>query len=205
MSETTQCKTSDIPNMHEIPIIISAPDCHPLPEEGNQRQHDGEGQRLVVSGPSGSEPPPPPGSHHGQPLNTSVLVSEGTQTDLPDEKPIICDSPTYSHNDSPPARTPFGVWADHFHHHHLLGPHSCRQAIAAESLLAPPGADLPHRPMTPRADLYNGQTSANFGMTFGGRPAPHWRSCSKPATCPNTYEDQKHRMMMNWLERRGTV
>jgi hypothetical protein len=158
----------------------------------------------VVSGQNVPEPHPPPGAHHGQPL-TKSLVSEGTQTDLPDERPVGKESPTHSHADSPAARTPFGAWADHFYHHHLLGPQATHNSIPPESLLAPPGSDLPHRPMTPGADLYGGQTSANFGMTFGGRPVPHWRSCSKPASSPNNYEDQKHRMTMNWLERRGTV
>ncbi|OCT51715.1 hypothetical protein CLCR_09137 [Cladophialophora carrionii] len=195
-------------DMYEIPIIISTPDCHPVPE----------GQRdMTASGSNGPEmhpsPPPPasclPGSHHGPALTTS-LVSEGTQTDLPDETSISDDSPTtQSHGNSPFARTPFGAWTDRFYHHHISthhpGNNNNNTTSPAESSLAPPETDLPNRPMTPRADLYNGQTSANFGMTFGPRPSPLRRGCSKPSTSPNSYEDQKHRMMMNWLERRGTV
>ncbi|EXJ58722.1 hypothetical protein A1O7_06151, partial [Cladophialophora yegresii CBS 114405] len=189
--------------MYEIPIIVSTPDCHPVPEEGNQQRHNSQGHSAVASRPNVPEPNPTtsPEYHHGQPLTTS-LVSEGTQTDPVDEISVGSDSPTHSHADSPSTRTPFGAWTDRFYHQHILG-HRPGNTTTAESLLAPPELDVPNRPMTPRADLYNGQTSANFGMTFGPRPAPRWRGCSKPMASPNSYEDQKHRMMMNWLERRG--
>jgi len=183
--------------MFEIPIIISTPDCHPH----NGEQYDEQEHGLLVSGSSPTEPHLPSRALHVNPITTS-MVSEGTQTDVPDETPNS-DSHTHSLTESPSSKSPFGGWTDHFHHLHISTPH--QKTVPAESLLAPPGLDLPHRPMTPRADLYQGQTSDNFGMTFGARPVPHWRNYNKPIPCPNTYEDQKHKMMMNWLERRGSA
>jgi hypothetical protein len=54
--------------------------------------------------------------------------------------------------------------------------------------------------LMPRADLYNGQASAEFGTTFEKSGATHWRRRSKPEKCTNSYEDYKHRILMELLE-----
>lgn len=71
------------------------------------------------------------------------------------------------------------------------------------SHLAVPGIESPRRPATPRADLYQGQSEACFGMTFDHDKGLHTRK-SKPTPNAFSREDQKHRMTMDWLERRGS-
>lgn len=185
--------------MIDIPIIIDAPDCQPLTDYDNETHSDGPEQTLPHA-----LPPP----SHIHPLST-LMVSEGTQTDSPDS-PTGSNSPTHHHASPPFPKSPFTGWTEHLFNYYS-GSHSNHRppvgaagTITPGSLLAPPRTDAPHRPMTPRADLYSGQTSANFGMTFG-KPAPNWRGSSKPTGSANNYEDHKHRMTMNWLERRGTV
>lgn len=73
---------------------------------------------------------------------------------------------------------------------------------SGRNLLAPPAIETPQRPTTPAADLYRGQSEENFGMTFDDTDHAHFRKAAKPAACAFSYEDQKHKMMMNWLERR---
>jgi len=183
--------------MVEIPITISSPDCYPpLKRSGGEQHHDKE-QRLPGSVP---EAPSVPTSPQVTSIITS-MISEGTQTDVPDSN----DSTIHSHTDSLTPNSTLGEWTDHFHHPQISAPSPRHSNIPAYNLLSPPGSDLPHRPLTPRADLYHGQESANFGMTFGTRPTTHRGFSSRPAGCVNKYEDQKHRMVMNWLERRGTV
>lgn len=185
--------------MIDIPVIISTPDCQPLTDHDNDRHSEGPEQAP-------SHALPTPSHHHPLPV---LMVSEGTQTDPPDS-PTTSHSPTRLHASPTSPKSPFTGWTEHLFNYYS-GAHANHSPPAGavggrppESLLAPPKFDSPRRPMTPRADLYSGQGSANFGMTFG-RPAPNWRGTSKPTCSTNTYEDHKHRMMMNWLERRGTV
>jgi hypothetical protein len=186
--------------MFQIPITTSTQDCHPRPRKGKAEQFDGEEGRVPMSV---SEPLPAPAALRVRTKTTS-MVSEGTQTDLPDIQ-VSTDSPTDSHADSSSPQSTFGERTDHFRQHHLQKPSTSLGNVPADSLLTPPQADLPLRPMTPQADLYHGQTSENFGMTFETRPATNWRNGNKPTSCDNKYEDHKHRIMMTWLERRGTV
>ena len=71
------------------------------------------------------------------------------------------------------------------------------------SHLAVPEIESPRRPATPRADLYEGQSESCFGMTFDHDKGLHTRK-SKPIPNAFSHEDQKHRMTMDWLERRGS-
>jgi len=188
--------------MFDIPIIISAPDWQNSPESGDEGHSDSSAQGFTDSGPSIPGPNPSPAAHHTKP-RTPSMVSEGTQTTPPGER-TGKDSPTQFHSGSSSPKSPFAAWTEHLRNRHAT-PYSNRNAAATnippEALLAPPETDLPNRPMTPRADLYEGQIASNFGMTFG-RPAPHWRRSNKPAACINNYEDHKHRMLMDWLERK---
>lgn len=163
--------------------------------------HSGEGKQATVSV---AEPNPAPTAIQVM-TTTRPTASERTQSDLPEIR-TEDTSPTFSNTDSQSPESTFEGWTDHHHHHHLAEPVPNHGAVLIEGLLAPPGADLPQRPMTPRADLYHGQSSDTFGMTFGRKPtAAGWSHRSKPACCANKYEDQKHRMTMSWLERRGTA
>jgi len=186
--------------MFQIPITASTEDCHLWPRKGKREQFDGEEERAPMSV---SQPLPAPTALRVRTKTTS-MVSEGTRTDLPNIQ-VSIESPTNSHTDLSSPQSTFKERTHHFHQHHLQEPSTSLGNVRADTLLTPPQADLPYRPMTPRADLYHGQTSENFGMTFETRPATNWRNGNKPTSCDNKYEDHKHRLMMSWLERRGTV
>jgi len=186
--------------MFQTTMTARSQDRHPWPRKGKGNRFDGEEERdpMSVSGPF-----PTPAALRIRTESTS-MVSEGTQTDLPDIQ-VSTDSPADSHADSSSPQSTSGGRTDQFRQQHLQKPPTSLGSVSADTLLAPPRADLPYRPMTPRADLYHGQTSENFGMTFETRPAPNWRRGNKPTSCASNYEDHKHRMMMTWLERRGSV
>lgn len=139
------------------------------------------------------------------------MTSHSTQTDIEDfEGPSFArrQSPIHSRSTSQ-TRKPahHQSWAEQIRTR-LASPHSHQDThlatdAAGHPLLAPPGQETPKRPATPRADLYRGQEEASFGMTFDGAQNVHMRK-AKPTPCAFKYEDQKHRMMMDWLERRGT-
>lgn len=139
------------------------------------------------------------------------MISHATQTDIEDfEAPTFTkrQSPIHSRSTSQ-TRKPahHQSWAEQIRTH-LSSPHSHQQTppatdAAGHPLLAPPGLEAEKRPATPRADLYRGQEEASFGMTFDGAQHVYTRK-AKPTPCAFKYEDQKHRMMMDWLERRGT-
>lgn len=169
-----------------MPIIISTPDRHPLQHKGDEEEH---------SVPASYSPPK---SYQVGSKTTSLISKVDTEVGT-----AMSKSPTHFQTKSPSSESPFGDLTDHFEHHNRSGPPTT--TISAGSLLKSLAFDLPCRPMTPRTELYHGQEEKNFGMTFATRPAPQWSCCSKPTSCANTYEDQKHRMTMIWLERRGAV
>jgi hypothetical protein len=68
-------------------------------------------------------------------------------------------------------------------------------------MLAPSNEPV-QRATTPAADLYKGQSESDFGMTFDHHTVPHLLRAAKPKACAYSYEDQKHRMLMDWVERR---
>ncbi|RMJ20717.1 hypothetical protein PHISP_08413 [Aspergillus sp. HF37] len=150
------------------------------------------------------------------------MVSEGTQTDQTDPvaghetppaktySPFCPLSPARSRSDSPgpkPHFPPFPPWREL--RHRIYGPHPTHPGYAGneatiEGHLSPP-EEPPKCPMTPQADLYQGQSPSTFGMQFDRPTKTYWRRYTKPATCAQNYEDHKHRMLMEWLNRRNSV
>ena len=177
-----------------IPITISTPGLHThvatdLPEYPfvNSFEHPSSGLAIRPS-----------------------MVSQSTQTDIEDFdiSPLLGKhSPAHSRPTSPSRSPAHQGWVKQIRTR-LRSPHSQHQDSTATDpssglLLAPPESDPPKRPATPSADLYRGQPEASFGMTF----ETHENACmrkAKPDPCAFKYEDQKHHMMMDWLERRGT-
>lgn len=144
---------------------------------------------------------------------STTLSSEGTQTDTDDGVSVRIQSPSHtpSHsrsNSRTRMRAPIATWHDQLRTRLAAasgrstgGPPAPGDRLAH---LAAPAADPLNRPATPRADLYKGQSEANFGMTFEDSSSkPYPRRCNKPTASPYNYEDKKHRMLMDWLERRG--
>jgi len=181
--------------MTGIPITIITPGLHT-----HQAQEVPEYPFTISS----SESPVPIS------LNQPNMISHSTQTDIEDFESSSFgrrQSPSHSRSTSQ-TRKPahHQSWAEQIRTH-LTNPHSNQQTplatdAAGHPLLAPPGLDIPRRPATPRADLYKGQQEATFGMTFEGSQNVHMRR-AKPTPCVFNHEDQKHRMMMDWLEKRG--
>lgn len=183
--------------MVDIPITISTPGFHThIATETSEY-------------PFASTPPSPEEISYIIPVQPSV-ISHATQTDIEDFGVQISpkrQSPVHSRAGSQSRKPAHQSWAEQIRVR-LASPHSDHHTPlatdpAGHSLLAPPGSETPVRPATPRADLYKGQTEASFGMTFEAHDDAHMRK-SKPIPCAFSYEDQKHRMMMDWLERRGT-
>ena len=192
------------PTLVDIPIIISSPDLH------SHIEKDAPEYPFTDSSASDAE-----GAGPGPPLPKEAIapkmISHATQTDPEDEQssPHISlrgQSPNHSRSSSHSRKSP--SWAEQLLNR-LSGSqtnHRPTAPVAVDAsgrpLLAAPGNETPLRPTTPRADLYKGQSEANFGMTFEGAQKMHFRRVNKPAVCAHSYEDQKHRMMMDWLERR---
>ena len=183
--------------MFEKSNQTSLSDFHRWPQHSKERQHDNETQRREVST---VEPDLAPATLLLIPKPTR-MISEGTQNEMPEIKTDEQSSST----DSTSPHSPFAAWTNQFHHHEPAETHTSHARDPTSTYPSSTSLEIPQRPMTPRADLYHGQTSANFGMTFEKRSATGWRNESKPPSCANNYEDQKHRMMMKWLERRDTV
>lgn len=137
------------------------------------------------------------------------MTSQSTQTDIEDFESKFGrrQSPNHSRSASQtrrPAHHP--TWAEQIRTR-LASPHSYQHAPPATDalghpLLAPPGLETPIRPGTPSADLYKGQKEESFGMTFDNNQHVHMHR-PKPVPCAFKYEDQKHRMMMDWLGKGG--
>ena len=209
-TSSTQDTSSDIPKMMGIPIIVTPPDCRPSPGKNNQQQSDKRLERLT----NGTGVTVPelhnPSSAHGPKKWTTSMMSGETQTASTDDDSGH-HSPTHPHTNTTLPAPPFAARTEHIHNIHdaVSGSHlTCNLPTVKSELtggfLAPPETDVPPRPMTPQADLYDGQTSAAFGMTFA-KPVTHWRKSYRPATCPNSFEDHKHRMLIDWLDRRGSA
>ncbi|OAL33451.1 hypothetical protein AYO20_07307 [Fonsecaea nubica] len=212
--------TPDTPEMVEIPVIVTPPDCNPLtnsPDNEEQAPHLHQ------------EPDFSPAIHEVKQITTSTvlrpvnatdtMVSEGTQTESPKQtpgqevSPARAFSPGYplspvrSHSESSGPKPHFPPWREL--RHHIYNPHPTHPGALynegkVEGHLSPPSPP-PKCPMTPQADLYDGQSPSNFGMQFDRPTIPHWRRNIKPATCAQNYEDHKHRMLMEWLNRRNSV
>lgn len=179
--------------MVDIPIIVSTPGLH---------TH------------AASQPPEYPfgqcSSTRPSPLTIRPkVISHATQTDIEDDPPVSArrQSPINSRSSSRSRNPIHQAWTEPIHlrlssphsHHH----HQGAVDLSGRPLLNAPGIETPKRPATPRADLYKGQAEENFGMTFERKEDIHMRK-AKPTPCAFSYEDQKHRMTMDWLERRGT-
>ncbi|OAP60670.1 hypothetical protein AYL99_05672 [Fonsecaea erecta] len=206
--------------MVEIPVIVTPPDCHPftnIPDNGDQPGIlPGDPDFSPVAHEVKFTSPPMTAA----PVPVVAMVSEGTQTESPNHTPgpeaspvrtfSPCNplSPTRSHSDSKPHFPPFPPWREL--RHRIYGPHPVHPGSAVvnegkvEGYLSPP-EEPPKCPMTPQADLYDGQSPSTFGMQFDRPSKTYWRRNSKPATCAQNYEDHKHRMLMEWLERRNSV
>ncbi|KIX02593.1 uncharacterized protein Z518_08534 [Rhinocladiella mackenziei CBS 650.93] len=181
----------------DIPIIVSTPGLHCHAETGPSE--------YPFASTTGTH------AENCTPLDPArpTMISHATQTD-PEEETSSRFSPKKQspvHSRSPSnSRKPHGSWAEQLLSR-LSSPHSHHGPVAVDAagrpLLTAPGVETPKRPTTPRADLYKGQSDANFGMTFENSGDVHFRKANKPTASPYSYEDQKHRMMMDWLERRA--
>ena len=191
--------------MVDIPIIISTPGLHShAAQVGLEYPFTGT-PTCDIKG----------ANNPGLPLQGDAtlpkMISHATQTDPEEEQSprtsLRGQSPDHSRSSSRSRKSP--SWAEQLLNRLSGNPaiHRPFTPVAVDAsgrpLLAAPAIETPLRPTTPRADLYKGQSEANFGMTFEGAQKVHFRKGNKPTVCAHSYEDQKHRMMMDWLERRG--
>ncbi|KIW20010.1 hypothetical protein PV08_00585 [Exophiala spinifera] len=184
--------------MVDVTITLSTPGLHTAPvDEAVEYPFEGESDTRTQQ----AAPP--------ETATRSNMVCHTTQTDpLDDEMVTRVKSSTGRSRSPSPSRKPRALkaWTEQIRNRlsspqrHRVGP------VTIDSTgihLAPPTSESPLRPATPAADLYRGQEDGNFGMTFEQPDHPHLRKGRKPLFCHQNYEDHKHRMMMDWVERRG--
>ncbi|KAI1618786.1 hypothetical protein EDD37DRAFT_282195 [Exophiala viscosa] len=176
--------------MVAIPILVSTPGLHTAPAQ--------EAHEFPFLGGANSCPA----------TSYYTMVSHATQTDSEDESPETL-VPVNSRTESPTRkRNHFSEWTQKIHNR-LASPEGQRAPVATESSgsshLAPPASPGSlGRPSTPAADLYEGQSDEAFGMTFEHPQHPHFHKGQKPVASAHNYEDHKHRMLMDWVERRNS-
>ncbi|EXJ81119.1 hypothetical protein A1O3_07407 [Capronia epimyces CBS 606.96] len=191
--------------MVEIPILVSTPGLQTVELDNAGEYFQTQPQRTA-------------GEQAGQPTTAPAvaeaateMVTQATQTAAEDEDSRRGSpkkqSPSHSRSESRSGgRSPtHHSWAESLRQR-LASPHSRFHSPTAidasgRTMLAP-GKDAVQRPTTPAADLYKGQSESNFGMTFEHGSVPHILRAARPKTCAYSYEDQKHRMLMDWVERR---
>ncbi|KAJ9633256.1 hypothetical protein H2204_007152 [Knufia peltigerae] len=197
--------------MVDVTITVSTPGLHTAPvgeEEEEAVEYPFEGERDTRTQPTETYRPAP----LEQPATRSNMVCHTTQTDslLDDEMTMATATRTKSseraRSPSPSSRKPrpLKAWTEQIRNR-LSSPQRRRGPVTVDSTgihLAPPPSESPLRPATPAADLYTGQEDGNFGMTFEHPDHPHLRKGHKPLFCHQNYEDHKHRMLMDWVERR---
>lgn len=188
--------------MVDIPIIVTTPQNQPLSGQDVPEQSPVSTVHVLRPNPQYPAQAGPAGSS---------MISHATQTDSEAEVSAQqhsprTQSPEVSRSGSPRLfKHPLSTWSEQLRYR-LKNATSCHppgpKAVDAggQSLLSAP-VESPKRPCTPQADLYHGQSSATFGVTFESEE-PHFRKGGKPAACAYSYEDQKHRMVMDWLERK---
>ena len=191
--------------MVDVTITVSTPGLHTVPVEEVQ-EFPFEGENVAKA--QGVNHPPPP-TTAAETATRSGMVCHATQTDSEDEMPLQKIKSVRSRSPSPPRKPrPLKAWTDQIRNR-LASPHGRRAPVTVDASgvphLAPPMTESPLRPATPAADLYRGQADDSFGMTFEHPDHPHLRKGHKPPACPYNHEDHKHRMLMDWLERRGSV
>lgn len=210
--------------MDEIPIVLRTP--------GLSTVTIADPEEYPFTSLGASEPKPAPGPVASAARdrlppeimngNTMSTCTDATQTGEDEQfsKPVgtarhhhqhRLRSPNHSRSPSPAGSRKtqsHANWASQIRSR-LANSHAHRSPVpkavdsSGRTMLAPPTSETPLRPSTPAADLYHGQSDQNFGMSFDSpKHAPHIRRGSKPDTCAFSYEDQKHRMLMDWVERR---
>ncbi|KAL6244444.1 hypothetical protein RBB50_008686 [Rhinocladiella similis] len=185
--------------MTGVTITVSTPGLHTAPvEEGVEYPFEGERDTRTQQE-----------TYRPAPVETATrsnMVCHTTQTDsLDDEMVTRVKSSERSRSPSPSRKPrPLKGWTEQIRNR-WSSPQRRRGPVTVDSTgihLAPPTSESPLRPATPAADLYRGQEDCNFGMTFEHPDHPHLRKGHKPLFCHQNYEDHKHRMMMDWIERR---
>jgi hypothetical protein len=197
--------------MEDVTITVSNPGLHTVPVEEVQ-EYPFEGANVAKAHGLSSHPPPPTTAAETATTSGMGMVCHATQTDSSeDEMPPLLKSKSPARSRSPsPARKsrPLKAWTEQIRNR-LASPHGRRAPVTVDasgvSHLAPPMNESPLRPATPAADLYRGQADDNFGITFEQPDHSHLRRGHKPPACPYNHEDHKHRMLMDWLERRASV
>lgn len=186
--------------MVAIPILVSTPGLHIAPAQ--------EAHEFPFAGGADSSPPTSYSYVEGHPT-TYTMVSHSTQTDSEDEGPQTL-VPVNSRSESPAhKRNHLKEWTEQIHKR-LASPERQRAPVSTDSSgiahLAPPASPGSLvRPSTPAADLYEGQSDGTFGMTFEHPQRVHFHKGHKPASRAYNHEDYKHRMLMEWVERRNSV
>ncbi|KAK7887682.1 hypothetical protein LTR67_009584 [Exophiala xenobiotica] len=197
--------------MEDVTITVSTPGLHTAPVEEVQ-EYPFEGATVAKAHGLSSHPPPPTTAAETATISGMGMVCHATQTDSSeDEMPPLLKSTSPARSRSPsPARKsrPLKAWTEQIRNR-LASPHGRRAPVTVDasgvSHLAPPMNESPLRPATPAADLYRGQADDSFGITFEQPDHSHLRRGHKPPACPYSHEDHKHRMLMDWLERRASV
>jgi len=176
--------------MVAIPILVSTPGLHTAPAQ--------EAHELPFLGGANSSPA----------KSYYTMVSHATQTDSGDERPQTL-VPVDSRTESPTRkRNHFSEWTQKIHNR-LASPERQNAPVSTGSsgtshLAPPPSPGSLDRPSTPAADLYEGQSDEAFGMTFEHPQHPHFHKGQKPLASAHNYEDHKHQMLMDWVERRNS-
>ncbi|KAL2415789.1 hypothetical protein ABEF95_012411 [Exophiala dermatitidis] len=190
--------------MVEIPILVSTPSLQHTIEVENSGEYS---FGSVASESTSQQPSLGTAQPTPEEISSHTMVSHSTQT-VDDEGTPKGQSPSHSQSESRTRTPTHHSWAEALRQR-IANPHSRFHSPTAvdasgRTMLAP-GGDPIQRATTPAADLYKGQCEANFGMTFDhhSTPHPHFLRAAKPHACPYSLEDQKHRMTMDWIDRRN--
>ncbi|EXJ90653.1 hypothetical protein A1O1_03757 [Capronia coronata CBS 617.96] len=194
--------------MVEIPILVSTPGQHTV-ELAQPAEYPFAQSSQTTGQQADQQPSVATNVFVAAEATSPAMVSDTTQTNPEEEGSRHTSpkrqSPAHSRSQSR-ARTSPRTWAEAIRQR-LASPHSHFHSPvsvdASGRTLLSPGNEPVLRSTTPAADLYKGQDESNFGMTFDHHHSVnHFLKASKPQTCAYSYEDQKHRMLMDWVERR---
>jgi len=182
-------------NKKAIPIVIDPPGPDlpgqdlPGPESDSKEEASSSSDVTAQRGPSDSSTSEPSAAVEKQSAKEKNKISATENHSATPRRKL---SPLGPRSSSRPRKTHSPEKARH--------PRASKSESSASRALFPPREPF-NRPMTPRADLYKGEDESHFGMTFENSDRLHFRKGMKHTSCPFSYEDHKHRALMDWVNR----
>lgn len=187
-----------------LPVINNTADCRTFSNQVDLPKPNTSATEVIITKEADVIDPENTSNNHGSRPGITSKITEGTQTDsrgsdsgngLPDCFP--------EHSKS--SKSAYRAWKEYLQEYNS---DPCQDGQVPACKNEPVDGHLspytiaPQRPLTPQADLYHGQRPSAFGMEFG-EPLTCCAASRRPAPTRNSFEDHKHRMLMDWLERKN--